>query len=142
MADPRCTLSTTAVVFVVVIIGIGQCTYRSQSATGILCSVPIIPGSIGSSSRVQQFVRTSIVYGSIRTGHNLQLVTDCCVPYIAERLILLIEPAEGASVHVPLSQYAYLLLSYNITWHFTALMHMQSHLFKLLYCCKRSCNVL
>ena len=42
---------------------------------------------------------------------NILTVTDCCASYHADRYIL--EPAERAAVHVPLSQYAYFLLSYH-----------------------------
>ena len=43
-----------------------------------------------------------------------------------------VEPVQ-ATLHVPLSQYVYLLLSYHIIWHFTAvLLYMQLHLYKLL----------
>ena len=67
-----------AVVFVVVVFGILAYarTCCMQCVTGIFYSVPIIPGS-------QQIIPTSIAYSSIRT--KILQVTDCCVPYTADR---------------------------------------------------------
>ena len=72
--------------FVVVVIGIGICTYLPQCVIGIFCSGPIIPGSIFSLTRVQrkQIARTSVVYSSVRTEHTYSS-SDCCVSYAADR---------------------------------------------------------
>ena len=65
-----------AVLLLLVVFGIGLCTYLLQCVTGIFCSVRSSPDRVRSSNPVQQIVRTSIVYSSIRTKHTY---SSCCL---------------------------------------------------------------
>ena len=105
--------------FVVVVVGVGLCRYLPQCLTGSFFSGSIIPG------HWYVYVDSSATNRSYKHSSNTITGTDCFVSNNAGRYIL--EPAERAAVHVPLSQY--LLLLYHITWHVpTVLQYMQSYL--------------
>ena len=113
VADPRCTLSTTASsgVCCCCLRHIGLCTYLLHAVCDrhflLRTDHPRIAANHSYKHRVQQHsYKNTLSYGLLCALH--------CWP--------ILEPAERAPVHVPLSQYAYLMLSYHITWHFKAVL--------------------
>ena len=131
--NPRCTLSTT-VVFVVVVSCIGLCTRTFRNLCGSFSSVPIIRDMFvdSSTTRTNRSYKTYWQY----------VVTECSVPYTADRQIL--QPVQRGSVHVrslvAARVYpAVVQVSDHMAFYSS---YTQPYLYnKLLYCPRRSCIV-
>ena len=138
VADPRCTLSATAIVqWCLLLLSSAYwpivCTHLLHAVCDrhllLRADYPWIAANRPYMHRVQQH--------SHKNTPKLQTA-------VCPTLLTNVKPAERAPVHVPLWKYAYLMLSYHIRWHFNAVLlciHAAIPVQATLYVNKRSCDV-